>query len=304
MIKRLIFSDIDGTLYGFPSKKLLESTKQDILSAIKDDGVELILTTGNPLLPKLTKLVKELNSRYLICTGGSIIYDVLEAKMLAFEHINNELIKPVAEVINKYQTVAFLYGKENYYLLNETKEAREFFDRFFEYSNWKLDQKDCFKDKIAKIEIYPTSKEIKELIYADLLKIEGNIDVLNLSTHVEITKKGISKGSALVKLTNMFNADINYVMSVGDSENDIAMFNETQFAYAMDNASEVVKKAAKFYTSDVLQNGLGEAINDYIFRTRIPLIQQEKANQVEKWKNKEKRNEYYRNLVKQQNDNS
>ncbi|WP_338822609.1 Cof-type HAD-IIB family hydrolase [Mycoplasmopsis felifaucium] len=304
MIKRLIFSDIDGTLYGFPSKKLLESTKQDILSAIKDDGVELILTTGNPLLPKLTKLVKELNSRYLICAGGAIIYDVQEDKMLAFEHINNELIKPVVETINKYKTVAFLYGKENYYLLNETQEAKEFFDPFFEYSNWILDLNDCFKDKIAKIEIYPTSKEVKELIYADLLKIEGNIDVLNLSTHVEITNKGISKGSALVKLTNMLNADINYVMSIGDSENDIVMFNETQFAYAMDNANEVVKKAAKFYTSDVLQNGLGEAINDYIFRTRIPLIQQEKANQVEKWKNREKRNEYYRNLVKPQKDNS
>lgn len=77
-------------------------------------------------------------------------------------------------------------------------------------------------------------------------------------------------------------------MAIGDSENDISMMKVAGFSYAMDNAKLAVKKVAKYYTSDVLQDGLGEAIRDYIFRTRFDIEKQDLALKLERQKAKNK----------------
>ncbi|WP_406617393.1 HAD family hydrolase [Mycoplasmopsis adleri] len=297
MIKRIVFSDIDGTIYGFPEKQLMPETKEDVLNAIELDGVQLVLTTGNPLLPKLIKLANELQSNYLICAGGALIYDIASHKILDFHSIPSDVVKKTAEIVNNKNVATFMYGKDNYYLLNGNEKVHNFFDEFFEYSDWVTDNDNYLTEPIGKIEIYANNPKVQNKIYKELQAKLDNCNLLYLSTHLEITPIGISKGSGLLKVCEILDADPKYVMSIGDGENDCAMFEVSGFSYAMDNANNTVKQASKYYTSDVLQNGFGEAIKDYIHRTKIDLIKQENEIKREKWLAKERRNEFYKKLA-------
>lgn len=101
---------------------------------------------------------------------------------------------------------------------------------------------------------------------------------------MELTAPGVNKGTGALWLCNHLDADPNYCMSIGDSNNDLTMLKAIGFSYAMDNSPKSVKEVAKYYTSDVMQNGLGEAIQDYIFRTKFDILRQANEDKLEKQK--------------------
>ncbi|WP_416373838.1 HAD hydrolase family protein [Mycoplasmopsis felis] len=55
MKKWAIFSDVDGTIYPFPSKELSE-INQNKVKEVVSKGVEFVINTGNGLYQKIQKL--------------------------------------------------------------------------------------------------------------------------------------------------------------------------------------------------------------------------------------------------------
>ena len=51
---------------------------------------------------------------------------------------------------------------------------------------------------------------------------------------------------------------------IGDGHNDIAMFEQTPFSIAMGNASDEVKKRARFVTASNEEDGFALAIEKYV----------------------------------------
>ncbi|MBZ4212724.1 Cof-type HAD-IIB family hydrolase [Mycoplasma sp. U97] len=298
LIKRIIFSDVDGTIYTYPDKQISKFTKQDILNAINNEDIEFVLNTGNPLLPKLNKLADEIGVRYIICANGASIYDNFNHEVIYEASFNSLDVKKTYDLIAEFNENGCFFGKNGYHLLSDNQQTINFLSDFFEFSNWE-DKSNKPHEEIHKIEIYPKNSETKNLIVHRLNDMEIEADIAVMTHHIELTPKNINKGTAALWLCNKLNIDSNYAMSIGDSGNDIPMLELIGYSYAMDNAPQYVKNVAKFYTSDVLQNGLGEAIRDYIHRTRLPLLQQEKQFEVIKKQQKAKRDAYYREKAKQ-----
>lgn len=72
-IKRIIFSDVDGTICSFPDKRENPETRKSILEAVENDNITLVLNTGNPPLPKMLKMAHELKAKYIIADKVRII---------------------------------------------------------------------------------------------------------------------------------------------------------------------------------------------------------------------------------------
>ncbi|WP_036456979.1 Cof-type HAD-IIB family hydrolase [Mycoplasmopsis lipofaciens] len=281
LIKRIIFSDVDGTIYGFPHKKLLPPVKESVLNAIKQYDIEFVLDTGNPPFKKIIDLANNLYSRYAICANGAAIFDVKEQKFLNIFHMDLSETKKLFDIVLKNNGQLYYFGINKYYLYNITPDMKEFLTNFNEYSNWVEDG--SIPEDIYKVEVMGDFDIVKNIY--ESIKDTINLNIIYFGSHIEITAKNIDKGSGIKWMCdNVFNADINHVMSIGDGDNDIAMFQNTGYSYAMDNALPRVKSHAKYYTSDVNQNGLGEAINDYIFRTSLDIERQEKEIRYEKQK--------------------
>ncbi|WP_029608473.1 Cof-type HAD-IIB family hydrolase [Mycoplasma simbae] len=269
--KRIVFSDVDGTIYSFPEHKLENDVKESVLES-KKEGVEFVIVTGNPLYDKIKFLARELNSRYVITSNGAQIYDILNDEYVYKQIISDENTQKIIKIVDKYDGSIAWHNETEFGLYNMSFEMSDFYKTFNDFDDYNL-SKDAIKS-VFKIEIAEPIDHIKK-IYNELIKLDLDLDIVLLSTHIEITAKNVSKGDALLyACKNVFNTKPEYVMAIGDSENDLSMLKVAGFAYAMDNSSEIVKKSVSLYTSSVEQNGLGEAIVDYVYRTRL---MQEKA---------------------------
>ena len=124
-----------------------------------------------------------------------------------------------------------------------------------------------------KIEIYADNYENVEFKLAKIykaIKYIKTVEIIVTSTNIEIQNKNVNKASAIKwMLENVYqNDDIttNDIMTIGDSNNDLAMLKLANYSYAMANASKDALNSAHYFTSSVEQNGLGEAIIDYLYR--------------------------------------
>ncbi|MEA4205994.1 Cof-type HAD-IIB family hydrolase [Mycoplasma sp. 1199] len=259
-----VFSDVDGTIYGFPHKKLSEKVKEQVLD-LSSKNIPFVINTGNPVLEKIKRLARELNSRYLSCSSGAIIYDMQEEKPLHIEIIDPNEAKKVWDLALKADVSLYYAGVNQFYLYNVHDDIYEFLTSFNEYDKWITDG--TIPADLHRIEAYGTKEQLEKFV--DLYnQSDIKLDLVNVDyLYIEMSNPGVNKGSGMKWLCeNIFNADLADVMTIGDSPNDIPMFKLSGYSYAMDNSDQYTKSFAKYYTSDVLQDGLAEAIVDYLYR--------------------------------------
>ncbi|SJZ61710.1 Cof-type HAD-IIB family hydrolase [Mycoplasmopsis verecunda] len=267
--KWVIFSDVDGTIYPFPDK-ILSDVNRSKIRELAEKNIPFVINTGNPPLPKIQRLADELNVRYLSCSNGAMIYDNVEKKVLHRELINHEKAQLIWPLALKHGVTLYYMGDDQYYMYNSNDATNEFLTTFNEYNDWIRDGR--INSDLHKIEAYGESGKLKAF-YDECLASGLQLDIINvLNKYIEITNIGVSKASGMKWLCdNVFQAELADVMAIGDSANDIPMFKVAGYSYAMDNADSLTKKAAKYYTSAVEQDGLAEAIDDYLYRSDFEL---------------------------------
>ncbi|EIE40361.1 hypothetical protein MCANUF31_00768 [Mycoplasmopsis canis UF31] len=258
-----IFSDVDGTIYPFPGRELPRKNKEKV-NEITKKGVHFVISTGNGPYEKIKKLADELGGRYISFSNGAFLYDNHEKKVLNIEYIDLQEAKKVWDLASELNLPLYYFGTDRFFLKNATKEQKDFFTNFCEYNKW-IENGEIPSD-LHKIETYGDPELLKK--FSDLAIERGiNLNIVNLEKHIEITKPGVSKGSGLKWFCeNIFKIPLSDVMAIGDSQNDISMFEIAGFSYAMENTDPYTMRFAKFYTSTVEQSGLAEAIDDYLYR--------------------------------------
>ncbi|WP_322901529.1 Cof-type HAD-IIB family hydrolase [Mycoplasmopsis felis] len=268
MKKWAIFSDVDGTIYPFPSKELSE-INQNKVKEVVSKGVEFVINTGNGPYKKIQKLAASLDGRYIICSNGALIFDNETKEILNIEYIPLTEAQKIWDLADEVGIGLYYFGTHQYYLKNPAKEFKEFITNFCEYNQWI--ETGIIPNDLHKIETYGTKEKMKEF-YDKAIQRNIDLNIVLLDSHIEITKTGISKGSGVKWLCeNILNTSIENVMSIGDSQNDISMFEITGYSYAMENTDSYSRKFAKYFTSTVEQNGLAEAIDDYLYRSDFEL---------------------------------
>lgn len=281
--KRIIFSDIDGTIYPFSNRVLSDETKKTILDSY-NDGVEFVLATGNPAFQKNKDLANELNARYIICSNGAEILDLQDKKYLFYSFIDEDSLTKILNICNKYNAAIYWNSLDKYGLFNASKSTIDFYTDFYNFKDWDFTNHSI--KRVLKLEILDNNNSLDQ-IKNDIFELNLPIEMVKLSRHIEITAKQVSKGNAAQFLCeNIFNTDIKNAMAIGDSENDLSMLSMVGFGYVMDNAPQSVKSKCSLFAADVEQNGLGESIIDYVYRTKSMYEKEKVRLQVEKWNDK------------------
>ena len=104
---------------------------------------------------------------------------------------------------------------------------------------------------------------------ADFQKENENIlknkysGVLSQPYVYEILPKGNNKGTGLKKLAKKLGIKQEEIMAIGDGNNDIEMFEYANYSVAMENGTELAKKAAKYQTDNNENDGVAKAIRKY-----------------------------------------
>ncbi|MHC1567033.1 MAG: phosphoglycolate phosphatase [Candidatus Syntropharchaeia archaeon] len=93
-----------------------------------------------------------------------------------------------------------------------------------------------------------------------------DVDVVDTGFAIHIKKKGVNKGKALKKVSEMIGIDIKDFVGIGDAENDKEMLEIVGFGIAVGNAREEIKEIADYVTKGEYGEGVAEAVDMLLSR--------------------------------------
>lgn len=274
----IIFSDVDGTLYDH-SKIPNQQTIEDIKFA-KENNAHFNICTGNPYFERMRWLTKLIDVDYLISSSGAHIIDIKNDKTIYSKSIQKLIFNKILTIAKLEEIQLCFWDENNYFLLNNDSLWN---NEILEYHFTNEATKKMFPQIYNNEDICPLKVEIYSKAYNDEKKVKkelnnlfnlfkdiDGIDITLTSINIEIQAKNVNKGEAILWLLknvyNNININQNDIMVIGDSNNDYSMIILSNYSYAMANASNLILTSASYFTSSVEQNGLGEAIIDYLYR--------------------------------------
>lgn len=268
----LIAFDMDGTLLD-TKKRVSTSTLEAIRAAVGAGRVVAIATGRSPsmVLP-YRELLPEVP--YAICTSGAHLLDLRDNRLLAESAIDAVAVPQLLETHRSRDVMLEIFsGTEAYDPAGSFDHLdryglQEFHDMFVrvchevdDMESWILEH----ASSIAKYIVHPLVGEdaldVLEKIKARDIPVEAAFSQAN---SLELSPKGVSKGSALKDLCALLDIPVEKSVAVGDSGNDLEMLRAAGLGIAMGNASPDVLDAANVTVADNDNGGCAEAVYDYL----------------------------------------
>lgn len=271
---KLIATDMDGTLLN--SNKEVSQRNKEILHKAKESGVQIVIATGRIYTSaRMYARLLGINTPIIACNGAIIRASSTE-EIIESTPIENTIIKEILEALEESNIYYHFYGSESFY----TKELKYTSDYYYKLNN-NLSTAERINIKIEENPLLAfKSREIKD----DILKfvvIDEDISKLNFVrdklrdiqgvsidkswyNNIEIMAKGVSKGNALKKLRKLMEISKEEIISFGDNENDISLFEESGFKVAMANGEEILKEKADYITLSNDEDGVAYGIDKFV----------------------------------------
>ena len=270
MIK-LIAIDMDGTLLN--GKKHIDKVQKEAIHEAIEAGIKIVLCTGRPLygiLPFYEELgLSELDSEgYVILNNGCSIHKTKDWELIDQVNFTSDDIDYLYKFSEGYDINFTLVNDYYYFNIDDRKPTDELITDagfvFSDITNISLKEAKNGKHKIIKIMFLGNPN-----IMANFQKENENIlkdkysGVLSQPYVYEILPKGNNKGTGLKKLAKKLGIKQEEIMAIGDGNNDIEMFEYANYSVAMENGTELAKKAAKYETDSNENDGVAKAIRKY-----------------------------------------
>lgn len=272
MKPKLIFIDIDGTLFDHAKDAIPESAKNAILS-VKSKGHKIFLSTGRPYADIDQEI---LNSPLdgMIVSCGAVVY-VDNKPIYCKTYPQKELISLIQFMLDN--NIGFsLDGIRKNYL---TEEAFNYLSSLMfknnedsELSRAMMAKNNCFPfedmkeedlKEVVKISIFTKNKESCEKLFQKIP--ESLVGFMYKNKHLnlyngEISIKGITKATGLKKITTYLSKNIKDTIAIGDSLNDLDILQEAGLSICMGNGTDECKEIADFTTKHISDDGLAYAL--------------------------------------------
>ena len=251
---KLIAVDMDGTLLDDSSSVSEENLKA--IRRLSEKGILIVPVTGRTYNEIPADVRNEECIKYFVYSNGSGIYERGKG-VLYSSTIEKDTALGIYSLLASYETFIEVYSggypwadknklnEENfeYYKINPifrkviigSRKKAENFSEMLENESLKTELFDAFFRDMQE------RAECLEKINQQYPEIEV---VSSMGNNLEIMNRGTHKGTGLEKLCRMISLDIGQTLALGDSKNDIDMFETAGVSYAVANACDEIKALA------------------------------------------------------------
>lgn len=257
---RLIVSDMDGTLLN--SKHELHPSFEKIYNQLINNNIKFVAASGRQYHSIIDKFEKFQNNITIVAENGAFIRN--NQKELS---VNSIKISKLMEIIQFIRTIPNTYlvlcGKKQAYIEQDDMQFVNFFKEF--YTAYQIvDDVLQMEDDIFKIALYnPNGAE--QNIFPLLQKFQSNFQIKVSGYYwVDVMQLEVNKGVAVKKLQKEWKISKNQTVVFGDYLNDLELFQEADYAVAMNNAHDLIKEKATHITSSNDENGVLDFIQNNI----------------------------------------
>lgn len=260
---KLVVSDIDGTLIDYDLT--ISSKLQKTVEKLRAKNILFTLATGR-MFSSALPFAQKLNIDIPIITyNGALIQDAAKKTQLFSQKITPSASQLLLQTCQANNWYVQCYIDDKLYVAEDCSYARQY-------------------SSLAGVPFYALGRDFfklqtaqeKMLIIAETTEIVGIQDQLeqmvgseicftsSKSKFIECVHRDVNKGRAIEQLARFLNIDINEVMAVGDSFNDVEMLKTAGLGVAMGNAPQAVQNIANAVTTGVDAEGLAVSIEKYV----------------------------------------
>lgn len=253
--RKLVFIDVDGTIYKSHQEEIDESIKLKLKEASK--SMDLFISTGRCELA-LTLLgdARKYFKGFVLSNGSYVIYD---NKVLTEKIIQKDALINLVKQCKKLHCNIGLVSHDKVYV-NELTDIVD------------LALTPRYPNSIVDINGYDFNLD---LVYNmcwifDKVELINDLEPLIPEFHIfkwgkvgaDINIDGITKAKGIEELLEYINHSLKNTYALGDSGNDIAMLKLVETGIAMENGTDEAKQAAKYITKSLYEGGFEEALDN------------------------------------------
>lgn len=265
--KKIIFIDIDGTLFDY-NQQIIPASAVHAVRMARQNGHRVYLSTGRSLA-EIYPYIWEVGFDGVIGGSGSFVQDgtaMLVHKIIPLTSVTHAVNWMVSKGIEFYEeSNSGLYASRNFLTAaakilgigdeDDIQKIREAFPHMIYGA-------DMYRDDINKFSfiIHPkvTVPEIEQEFSGEFNIIPWGINE-DKDSLFELSQKGLNKRNAIEILLRHLKAEQSDTIGIGDSPNDIEMLQYCNIGIAMGNAKSELKEIADYVTSEVDQDGIWNA---------------------------------------------
>lgn len=253
---KMIFLDVDGTLYSHTTKSIPKSTIE-ALKIAQSKGIKICIASGrSKLVTSFTGILDILEFDYFVVTNGNLVLDK-NNNVIYSNPMDKEGIDKVISLVDKYGLNMTFMTKDDFYLFkNRDKRAHLGFDPLSiplpevkKYSKENVYQINLFCED----EFIPYFEDTKKYLAYSRLAHYG----------YDIFTKNHTKATGIKELLNYLGIAKEEVIAFGDGHNDAEMLKFVGLGIAMGNAIDKVKEASDYITTDIDDNGIYNALKHF-----------------------------------------
>ena len=222
--------DVDGTITD--GRRRVCHSALDALRKAEDAGIPVIIATGN--ISHFAYAVATLvgTTGGLVCENGGVIYQ---------DGYNDNRVIVLGDISKAQKAYDFLlekFGEDIPFKIVEDSDARV--------------SEICFYKNMD-------SEPLKDLLQ------DFDVIVYDSGFALHLTDPNVNKGIGLSELAKLLDYNIENIMCIGDSENDIDFLHAAGFKVAVANACDELKEIADYVCENKYGDGVAEAIEKFVF---------------------------------------
>ncbi|MGC2174180.1 MAG: Cof-type HAD-IIB family hydrolase [Acidimicrobiales bacterium] len=260
---RLVISDVDGTLVT-PDKVL---TDEAILAVrqLRKHGIFFTITSSRP--PRgLSMYVNPLDlSEPIGAFNGGLMVDRYMEPLHELT-IKEELVEPIVASLTSNGLSVWVYQGTDWFVLDLNAPHVQHEAGVVQFEPTQLESFDGISKDVVKIVgvsdepevIAKATKSIDE-------SFEKDVSATSSQTYyLDITHRRANKGAVVDYLADDLSIDRASIVTIGDAENDVSMFERAGISIAMGNATDDVKSRATHVSRANDDNGFAFAMEHFV----------------------------------------
>ncbi len=257
MNSKIIFFDIDGTIFSHTTMSVPESTRAAIKKA-QANGHLAFINTGRTS-SEIDNEITDIGFDGYICGCGT--YISYQGNLLHQEVVSAEITRELIKDLRSCHLEAVLEGPQHSYfdtqinnqVIMQIKKEQEPGGKVKSFNDPDI--------RFSKFCIWPSSREGYLIFYE---KYMDKFDFIGRGTSFfEVIPKNFSKATGIHFILDYLKLSQEDTYAIGDSANDLSMLKCVKHSIAMGNAVREVLSEVSYVTDDVDKDGVAKALKHY-----------------------------------------
>lgn len=252
MERKIIFFDIDGTLYC-PELGGITDEVRNAIKKVQQQGHLCFIASGRPY-GFIAENVREIGfDGYVLANGANVKY---KDKDLKTRYMNSQEVISLCRKLKEKNIEYILQTSSLCYLSQNNKYLLDFYSHCnidFHHLCYEFNE-DEVAHRTVKMEAWAKNQEEIDYLVSCLSTFTYELHPDHHS--LEIYASEVSKATGIMDVIQEFELSVDDSYCFGDGPNDIEMFETVGHPIAMGNAIEDIKKRAEIICPSVMENGV------------------------------------------------